>query len=245
MIHLSPLPGSPRYSGDFEAVISTALDDANALVESGFDGVMIENYGDIPFFADEVPAVTIASMARCVSAVRSAHPNLPIGVNVLRNDAIAALSIAHACEANFIRVNVLSGAVVSDQGLIQGRAAELVRLRHAGASPSQMLAEVGVQHAAPLADISLIQSAQDTAYRGCADALIVSGTGTGAPTSMIDVETVMAATPTIPVLIGSGMNLEYLGRFRGDGCIVGTALKKDGLVCPSISSQFVKAFRAR
>ena len=73
----------------------------------------------------------------------------PIGVNVLRNDAIAALSIAHACEANFIRVNVLSGAVVSDQGLIQGRAAELVRLRHAWASPIQILADVGVKHAAP------------------------------------------------------------------------------------------------
>ena len=37
-------------------------------------------------------------------------------MNVLRNDAAAALSIAAVAGATFIRVNVHTGAVVADQG---------------------------------------------------------------------------------------------------------------------------------
>ena len=45
---------------------------------------------------------------------------IPVGVNALRNDAQAAMAIATATEADFIRVNVHMGTVVSDQGIIQG-----------------------------------------------------------------------------------------------------------------------------
>jgi hypothetical protein len=76
-----------------------------------------------------VPAITIAAMTSCALAVREACPQLPLGINVLRNDAAAALAIAVAVGASCVRVNVLSGARVTDQGVIEGRAAELLRLR--------------------------------------------------------------------------------------------------------------------
>ena len=125
MVHLGPLPGSPQFGHDLKAVIASALADAERLEAAQFDGVMIENFGDIPFFADDVPKATIAGMTRVVSAI-SRHVDIPFGVNVLRNDALGALAIAAATGASFIRVNVLSGLMHTDQGPIVGRAAEVL-----------------------------------------------------------------------------------------------------------------------
>ena len=128
MVHALPLPGSPSYLPPTGAIVERAVEDAILLEESGFDALLVENYGDAPFFADRVPPITVASLARVVAAVRAAV-DVPVGVNVLRNDAIAALSIAAACDARFIRVNVLSSMMYTDQGPIVGQAARVSRLR--------------------------------------------------------------------------------------------------------------------
>ena len=88
---------------------------------------MVENFGDAPFYPDDVPTVTVAAMTRCIAAVNEV--GLPVGVNVLRNDGLAAMTIAAVTGAAFMRVNVLSGTMFTDQGVIEGRAAELARLR--------------------------------------------------------------------------------------------------------------------
>ena len=114
MIHLAALPGAPDYNGDFSTVIEQALRDAHTLVHAGFDGLMVENYNDTPFFKDALPPETVAALTRCSLELRNAFPHIPLGVNALRNDALSALSIAHITQADFIRVNVLCGAVVTD-----------------------------------------------------------------------------------------------------------------------------------
>ena len=73
MVHLGPLPGSPAYLGNFEDVLASAGRDAAVLTESGFDAIMIENFGDSPFFADEVPTITVAAMARAITEIRSLY----------------------------------------------------------------------------------------------------------------------------------------------------------------------------
>ena len=123
MVHLGPLPGAPRYRGDLDAVITAAVADARTLIDAGFDGLMVENFGDAPFFADDAPKETIAAMTRVVGAVTAL--GAPTGVNVLRNDALGALAVAAASGAAFIRVNVLSGVMYTDQGVITGKGAEL------------------------------------------------------------------------------------------------------------------------
>ena len=128
MVHLGALPGSPRDAGDFPQVLERAVADAKSLAEGGADAVMIENFFDAPFHKSSVPPVTVAAMTRAVLVVREAV-RVPVGVNVLRNDACAALSIAHVCGAQFIRCNVFVGAVVTDQGIIEGAAREVVDLR--------------------------------------------------------------------------------------------------------------------
>jgi len=230
MVHLDALPGAPDFEGDMEVVVRRAAADAAVLAEAGFDAVMVENFYDAPFFKDGLPPETVAGLTRCALAVRAAAPELVLGINALRNDARAALGIAAAVGAAFIRVNVLTGAMVTDQGLIEGCAAELIRHRRALGAPIAVLADVAVKHASPLAPLDLTQSARDMVYRGKADALIVSGSGTGQPTPKGRLQTVRQAVPGVPVFIGSGVRPETVDVDSADGFIVGTALKSDGRV---------------
>ena len=232
MVHLDALPGAPDFCGDMAQVVDHAAADARVLAEAGFDGVMVENFYDAPFYKDDLPPETIAGLTRCALAVAEAAPGLVLGINALRNDALAALGIAAVVGARFIRVNVLTGAMVTDQGLIEGRAAQVIRRRAALGLPVAVFADVAVKHAAPLAALDLAQSARDMVYRGKADALVVSGTGTGEPTPPGRLHTVRAAVPGVPVFVGSGVRAQTVDARAADGFIVGTALKRAGRVDP-------------
>src|SRR5262249_28717311 len=149
VVHVLPLPGSPRYEGDLNAVIGAAARDAGLLTEAGFDGVLVENFGDAPFAPDRVPPVTIAAMTACALAVRAAAGTVALGVNVLRNDAAAALAVAIAARADFVRINVHTGARVTDQGIVEGHAHETLRERRAlDATRVRLFCDVDVKHSA-------------------------------------------------------------------------------------------------
>lgn len=231
MVHLAPLPGSPRADGGVDRALTRALADAEALVEAGYHGIVVENFGDLPFYPERIPAVTVACMARIASALRECWPELRIGINCLRNDADAALAVAVASGADAIRVNVHAGAAVTDQGLLQGKAAEtLRRRRELGAESVLILADVAVKHAAPLGPTDLTQLARDLRYRGLADALLVTGWGTGEAAFVEDLERVRAAVPDAPVLVASGVDRESAALWAriADGAIVGSDLMHEG-----------------
>ena len=242
MIHLLPLAGSPRYGGNRDAVTAAAVADAQALAAGdvggsrsgggggGVHALMLENYGDAPFFPGPVPAHVIAQMSAIASEVRRAV-GLPLGINVLRNDGLAAMSIAAAVGASFIRVNVLCGARLTDQGILQGIAHDLLRLRRTlDAGDVKILADVDVKHSAPLAAMRLEDELADLIERGGADAVIVTGAGTGKATPLEKLERVKAAAGSTPVLIGSGITPASIRDYlpRADGFIVGSALTGDG-----------------
>ena len=242
MVHLRPLPGSPGDEGDFAATLEAATADARALAKGGAHAVMVENYGDVPFFPGRVPAVTVAAMTRAVLAVRRAVP-LPVGVNVLRNDGQSALAIAHAVGASFVRVNVLSGAMVTDQGVLEGRAHHLLRERRALGADVRILGDVCVKHAAPLAPIPVGTVAADTAERGGADGLLVSGTRTGdAPDPAKVREARAAVARSVPVLLGSGLSPRTAATLVpvADGAVVGTWVKRGGVVTAPVDAERVR-----
>lgn len=231
MLHIPPLPGSPRYAGDLDAVNRHVLKDAQTLFKAGVHAMMLENFGDTPFHPGPVPSHVVAHMTAIASRVRQALPKVQLGINVLRNDGCAAMSIAHAVGADFIRVNVLCGARLTDQGLIQGIAHDLLRLRKSlGAERIHVFADVNVKHSAPLASIPLEQEVEDLIHRGGADALIVTGRGTGHAAAMDELKAVKAAAGTTPVYLGSGVTAENLRGYaeHADGFIVGTSLKRAG-----------------
>ena len=226
------------------AVIDAAIGDAIAYERGGADAIIVENFGDAPFTKDNVPAETAAAMGAAGLAVRQAV-RLPVGFNVLRNDAHAALALCAACGGSFIRVNILSGVMVTDQGIVEGRAFEVLRARRALAPWVRILADVHVKHAAPLAAVPIGQAALDTVERGLADALIVSGAGTGKATDPARAREVKDSCPGVPVLIGSGATARSVRAF-GDatsGFIVGSSLKRGGVLSNPVDARRVTAMR--
>lgn len=248
VVHLRPLPGSPRWGGDLPAVIDFAVADARAYERGGAHGIFIENFGDVPFTKHRVGPETVAAMSAAGCAIRAAV-TLPIGFNVLRNDAGAALALCAACDGAFIRVNVHAGAMLTDQGLIEGDAFNTLRDRARIRPGAEILADVHVKHAVPLGDWTLEDSARDTVERGLADALIVSGVGTGQAADLAQVERVRRACPRTKLLIGSGVTVKDVGDYLrfADGVIVGSSLKRDGKLAnpvdPKRVAALVKAMR--
>ena len=245
MVPLLPLPGSPRFGGKLDQVLERAIADALILAEAGFSGLLIENFGDDPFYADNVPPVTIAGITTAVNAVRAAV-SIPVGVNVLRNDAIAALGIAAVTDAAYIRVNVLTGTMFTDQGTIEGKAAEVVRERLRLCPNTLILADVFVKHASPPPGLTIEQVGLDTWERGGADALIISGPGTGAEPDLDQAMRLRQAVPAAHILIGSGTtpaNLVLLAS-AANGAIVGTSLKADGRPTSAVDASRASAMVA-
>lgn len=244
MVHLGPLPGSPRYHGDIAGVVAAASTDARTLIAAGFDALLVENFGDSPFFADDVPKPTIAAMTRAVTEI--AGLGVPTGVNVLRNDALGALAVAAATGAAFIRVNVLSGVMHTDQGTITGKAAEVSRLRAAVAPGVAVFADVFVKHATPPAGLTIERAAADLWERAGADAIVVSGPGTGVAVDRSHLERVAAAAPGAPLYVGSGADASSAADLLAvcRGLIVGTALKVGGATAAPVDPERARAFVA-
>lgn len=174
---------------------------------------------------------------------------LPFGLNVLRNDAQSALAIATCVKAQFIRVNVLTGVMATDQGIIEGQAHHLLRYRRELGSDVKILADVLVKHARPLGSPNLTTAVQDTIERGLADGVILSGWSTGSPPNLEDLELARAAANGTPVFIGSGASWENISSLMqaADGVIVSSSLKRHGRreqpIDPIRVSQFVEAAR--
>lgn len=242
VIHLQALPGAPLYGGDLQAIYDQAIAEASIFGSSGVDALIVENFRDVPFYPERVPSETIAAMAAICREVKR-HSGLPLGVNVLRNDADAALGIAVAVGAQFIRVNVHNAAALTDQGIVQGRAYETLRKRKSLGAQVLVFADVAVKHAAPIANITLDIEARDLSERSLADALIVSGTGTGAATSIDDLAIVKRNTH-LPVLIGSGTTPTNLAALNAhaDGYIVGSHFKVDGKADNAVDPERLRSF---
>ncbi|MDB9311543.1 BtpA/SgcQ family protein [Spirulina sp. CS-785/01] len=243
VVHLQPLPSSPRWSGDLNAVIARAEQEATALATGGVDGIIIENFFDAPFAKDHVDPSVVSAMTLITQRIMNLVM-LPVGINVLRNDAKSAMAIANVCQCPFIRVNVLTGVMATDQGLIEGNAHELLRYRRELGADVAIMADVLVKHARPLGSPNLTTAVQDTIERGLADAVILSGWATGSPPNPEDLELAVNAAKGTPVFIGSGANWSNIGNLlqAAEGVIVASSLKRHGRITEPIDPIRVQAF---
>ncbi len=234
-----------------DEVLERARSDAGALAGEGLDGILVENFLDAPFFGARVPAETVAAMTRAAAEVVAevaARSPVPVGVNVLRNDARAALAVAVASGAAFIRVNVHVGTMWTDQGILEGRAARTLRARAVLSAQVAILADVMVKHATPPPGLTVEAAAADTWSRGLADALVVTGAGTGKETDLGRVAQARAGAPDATVLVGSGVTPATVAGVlqMADGAIVGSSLARDGRAGSGVEPERVRALvRAR
>ena len=242
MLHVPALPGSPQNRLEFDAIIDWVMTDAEALAGGGADGFILENFGDIPFYPDQAPPHTVAFLTALGCEIRRRFKQ-PLGINVLRNDAESALAVASATEAEFIRVNIHTGARLTDQGLIEGRAHDTLRYRKLLGCDVKIFADVDVKHSAPVAARDLSDEVEEIVSRGCADAIIVTGSATGKQTALEDLKAAKGAAGPAPVFAGSGVGLSNAVAVLqiADGLIVGTAFKRDGVTTNPVETERVRA----
>jgi membrane complex biogenesis BtpA family protein len=244
--HLGALPGAPLFAGSLEGVLERAVLDARAAVEGGADALIVENFGDRPFHRRAVPPETVAALTLATAEVRRAVPGVPVGVNVLRNDARAALAICAATGAEFLRVNVHVGVMLTDQGLVRGEAARTLRARARLAPDALVLADVHVKHAVPLVPRPLAEVAEEAVERGLADALLLTGARTGSAPERDELAAVRERLPGTPLLVGSGLDASNAASLvpPATGALCGTALKRGGRVDAPVDPERVRAVRA-
>ncbi len=244
MIHVEPLPGTPRHERALSAIVDQAVSEARVYADLGLDGLLIENMHDVPYLRGAVGPEIIAGMTAVGVAVRRAS-ELPLGVQILAAANREALAVAQACTAQFVRVENFAYAHVADEGLMaEAEAGPLLRYRKLiGAESVQIIADVKKKHSshALTADVSLAEAAQTTEFFG-ADGIVVTGLATGRATSVDDVHDVQSASD-LPVFIGSGVTPENLPQLwpYADAFIVGSHCKVDGLWSNAIDPEQVKA----
>lgn len=248
VIHARPLPGAPRYSGEtVESLCAYAIAEARRYRENGCDGVIVENHGDIPFAKpDEIGPETVATMAVMTAAVRAAVGG-PVGVNVLANAAVAALAVAKAAGADFIRVNQWANAYVANEGFMEGKAGAASRYRSwIGGRDIRVFTDVHVKHGAHaiVADRPLAELARDAEFFD-SDGIIVTGQRTGHGVDLDELRLFAEAT-ALPVMVGSGVTGENVADiFRyADAVIIASALKHDGSWWNDVDPQRVRDFVA-
>jgi uncharacterized protein len=245
MIHMPPLPGAPNNKLSMKQLSEFALTEADRLERAGLDACIVENVGDTPLFKENLPPYTVAAMTAVTKQVVE-HTKMKVGVNMLRNACEEAFSVAHVTGAQFIRCNILIGAYATDQGIIEGCAARVARMKRELNSSVLVFGDVHVKHAYPIFNVEIEYAAQDLAERGGADAVIVSGARSPVPPSFERVKKVRDAIKK-PVLIGSGISLANVKQFyqKSDGLIIGEPDFKVGGVWggPSDSNAYLKAVR--
>ncbi|MCE4611621.1 MAG: BtpA/SgcQ family protein [Desulfurococcales archaeon] len=264
VVHLPPLPGSPGYRvrrwppgagrrWSIEDIVEYAVSEARSYVESGFDAVIVENYGDTPYPKRPTP-LQVAAMARVVSEVVRAIGGGRVGVNMLRNGAAEAIAVAVASGAGFVRVNSLCETRLTPEGLIEPEAQRVAwALRAVDAlddAPIQVLADVDVKHSYPLAKYSVKEAVKDCIERSGVPlaAVIVTGSATGEEATPVDVEeAASAARPYgVAVVVGSGVSTANLPRYwhSADGFIVGSSVKVGGVPWNPVDREKASALAA-
>ncbi len=233
VVHCQPLPGSPDYQGErIDEIINNATEDAIKYKKAGVDGIIVENHGDIPFLKPEkIGPETPAVMAILTKEIQKST-GLPVGVNILANAAKPAIAVAKATNSQFIRINEWVNAYVANEGIIEGKAAEIMRYRSwLHARNIKIFADVHVKHGshAIVADRSIPELTRDAEFFD-ADGVIVTGYRTGNAPTKEEIMEIRKSTQ-LPLLAGSGVtidNLDYILE-NVDGIIVASSLKHEGV----------------
>jgi membrane complex biogenesis BtpA family protein len=247
MVHLWPLPGSPGYGGHgMDTILDQARRDAEALLDGGVDGLIVENMWDLPYYVGgDVQLAAVTAQAVAARKIKE-MAGVPVGVNVIHNGWQAELAIAVAAGLDFIRICILTGARLWDTGdLDKGCAADLLRRRkELGAEHLKLFADVDKKHSVPFPGLDLETHIEWTEFYR-ADALIVSGRMTGDAPPLDKVRRAKEAA-TRPILMGSGTTADNIAAFLqyADGAIVGSSLKVDGVAENPVDVERVRRYMA-
>lgn len=229
MVHLQALPGTAAYGGSIQAIVDAALRDAATLKEAGFDAILIENMHDLPYLNREVGHEISSAMALAGYLIKRAF-NLPTGMQILAGANQAAIAASNTAGIDFIRAEGFVFGHLADEGWMDSDAGPLLRFRkQIGAEHIAIFADIKKKHSAHAltADLSLQETAEAAIFFK-ADGLVITGSSTGKPASVQELESLQQLDA--PIIVGSGINETNCKSYQAlsQAMIVGSSLKKDG-----------------
>ena len=244
MIHVPALPGSVKNKLSMKEIISFCLSDAEILVTNGITNLFIENFWDAPFPKTNAHPHILSAISIIVDRIKVKFPNVNFGINVLRNDALSALGIATITNSSAIRVNVLTYARLTDQGIIEGCAYELNNYFSQLRSNVEIWADADVKHSVSLAPVKVEDAVKDLIERGGANKVIFTGSRTGEAVDWTILESLISKKIITPeqIVIGSGITADNIAQYKPfvRNFIVGSSLKANGKLDNPIDPNKVK-----
>ena len=244
MVHLLPLPGSPKYEGDMDKIYEAGLKDLRALEKGGAGAIIIENFGDVPYAAENelINKIAFAKMV----ALLSRETKLPVGINYQFNDTETEWAVAYTCDVDFIRCEVFAENRIGPNGMFIAAGPQLMRMKAHYNKDVMILCDANVKHTFALAEQPL-DFTIESLIEGGADGVIVTGITTGVNPSVDDVIEVNRVAKGLPVFLGSGINEKNVNDYLPyiSGAIVGSSLKKDRNVNNPVDVKNVKRFMSK
>jgi hypothetical protein len=242
MVQLGALPGGSRYrDARVDDILQPALAEAEILASSGIDVLMVQNLGDIPT-AMQATAVQVAWMTRVTSEIRTRFGK-PVGLNMLENDAEAMFAVASASGADFVRIKIYVGAMLTPFGVESAQAFNAIRARTTWhLDDVAIFADVHDRTGTSLV-AGTFEDDLDAAVRlGAADGLVL--TGKSYPQTHEFITTARRKVGAVPILVGGGVTAANVAEVNrvADGTIVSSSLKGSNTAFGSFDPAKVKAF---
>ncbi|CAH0547502.1 unnamed protein product [Brassicogethes aeneus] len=232
MVHVNALPGTPLFSGSVDEIVSKACKETEIYLNQNIDGILIENMHDVPYMQSKhLGPEIVATMSKICTELKKLIPgNVPCGVQVLASGNKEALAIAKATSLNFIRCEGFVFGHVADEGYTDANAGQILRYRkQIEANNVLVFADIKKKHSSHSItnDISLAETAKAAEFF-LADGLILTGTATGDPAKLSDLNKIKTAS-SLPLLIGSGVTIDNVQHYiSADALIIGSHFKEDG-----------------
>jgi uncharacterized protein len=174
---------------------------ARVFAEAGIPWIKLQ---DQTREAGRMQAGPLAATAALALCLRREVAGIGLGIIVEAHDAEAALAIAHASAADFVRIKVFVGGMMTAQGPRYGIGAEALAFRHAlGRDDIAILTDVHDRTATPLAG-ETAEFAAEWAQKTGADGLII--TGASFDDTLARIGKARASGIKRPILIGGSVS---------------------------------------
>jgi membrane complex biogenesis BtpA family protein len=244
MIHIDPLPGTPKYKDSVKQIIEKSIDEAKIYLDAGIDAIAIENMHDTPYLKRNV-GEEITSLMSIIGYEIKNRTQIPVGIQILAGANRQAIAAAHSAGLDFIRAEGFVFSHIADEGIFDSDAGELLRYRKSiGADNILVFTDIKKKHSSHkiTEDISIVETAKAAEFF-LSDGVVITGSHTGKPADIQEISSVKKQI-SLPIIVGSGItdtNIEDYFNIS-DGWIIGSYFKKGGNWKNGVDSERVSNF---
>jgi len=201
------------------------LANAEVFADAGVPAIMLQDETREPAAATPDTVAVMTSLGRLI---RSHFPKLELGIIIRAHDHAAALSVAHAVGAGFVRIKVFVGGVMAAEGPKDALGPLVGTFRsNLKRDDIGVLADVHDRTSYPRTNVPHDHAAFWAQQLG-ADGLII--TGGSFEDSLERIRKARAAEVTAPILLGGGATADNIKQAlrHADGVIVSRAMMRTG-----------------